>query len=149
MFNIRPAKPSEAPLIVDFQLHMALESEGVQLDRETLTAGVAAVFDEHTQASYWIAEEESRVVGMLMTMPEWSDWRNGTVLWIHSVYVMHQARRRGVFRSMYDHLHRMIRESDKLVGLRLYVDKSNKDAQSVYQTMGMTREHYDLYEWLK
>jgi hypothetical protein len=43
----------------------------------------------------------------------------------------------------------MVRESDELVGLRLYVDKSNKDAQSVYQTMGMTGEHYDLYEWLK
>ena len=149
MFNVRPATRSEAPLIVDFQLHMALESEGAQLDRDTLTAGVAAVFDGQAQASYWMAEDGQHVVGMLMTVPEWSDWRNGTVIWMHSVYVVPKARRRGVFRSMYDHLHSMVRESDNLVGLRLYVDRTNEGAQYVYEAMGMTREHYHMYEWLK
>lgn len=149
MFNVRPAIPSEAPLIVDFQLHMAEESEDLPLDRDTLTAGVAAVFSGQAQAGYWMAEEEQGVVGMLMTVPEWSDWRNGTVIWIHSVYVKPEARRRGVFRSMYVHLHTMVRESDELVGLRLYVDRTNKRAQRVYEEMGMTREHYHMYEWLK
>ncbi len=149
MFTVRPAAPSEAPLIVGFQLHMAEESEGAQLDRDTLTAGVAAVLDGQAQASYWMAEDEQQVVGMLMTVPEWSDWRNGTVVWIHSVYVVPEARRRGVFRSMYDHLLKMVRESDDLVGLRLYVDRTNERAQHVYEAMGMTREHYHMYEWLK
>ena len=149
MFTVRPATPSEAPLIVGFQLHMAEESEGAQLDRDTLTAGVAAVLDGRAQASYWMAEDEQQVVGMLMTIPEWSDWRNGTVVWIHSVYVVPKARRRGVFRSMYGHLLKMVRESDDLVGLRLYVDRTNERAQQVYEAMGMTREHYHMYEWLK
>lgn len=149
MFNVRPATSSEAPLIVDFQLHMAEESEGMQLNRDTLSAGVAAVLSGQAQASYLIAEDGSDVVGMLMTVPEWSDWRNGTVVWIHSVYVKPEARRRGVFRSMYDHLHTMVRESDELVGLRLYVDTTNERAQKVYEEMGMTREHYHMYEWLK
>ncbi|MDA1035923.1 MAG: GNAT family N-acetyltransferase [Chloroflexi bacterium] len=149
MFTVRSATPAEAPLIVGFQLHMAEESEGAQLDRGTLTAGVAAVFDGRAQASYWMAEDDQQVVGMLMTVPEWSDWRNGTVVWMHSVYVVPEARRRGVFRSMYDHLLAMVRKSDDLVGLRLYVDRTNERAQHVYEAMGMTREHYHMYEWLK
>lgn len=149
MFNVRLAIRSESPLIVGFQLRMAEESEGTQLDPETLTAGVDAVFNGQAQATYWVAEDNQQIVGMLMTVPEWSDWRNGTVIWIHSVYVVPEARRRGVFRSMYKYLHTTVRESENLVGLRLYVDTANADAQKVYETMGMTREHYYLYEWLK
>jgi len=33
--------------------------------------------------------------------------------------------------------------------VRLYVDKRNAAAQRVYERLGMTREHYDLFEWLK
>ena len=34
-------------------------------------------------------------------------------------------------------------------GLRLYVDKRNQAAARVYEKLGMTREHYDLFEWLE
>ena len=148
MIDVRPALPAEAPLIVEFQLHMASESEGLTLDRETLASGVAAVLDGSAVASYWVAEEEDRVVGMLMTVPEWSDWRNGTVLWVHSVYVVPDARWRGVFRAMYEHLRRAVEGDASLVGLRLYVDRANERAQRVYEALGMSREHYHLYEWL-
>ena len=86
---------------------------------------------------------------MLMTVPEWSDWRNGTVLWVHSVYVVPEARRQGVFTAMYGHLRSAVERSDDLVGLRLYVDRANEPAQRVYEAMGMSRDHYHLYEWLK
>ena len=128
---------------------MAQESEGLTLDLETLTLGVGAVFDGHVDAHYWLAEEDGTVVGMLMTVPEWSDWRNGTVVWVHSVYVEPGARQRGVFRALYEHQRAMVEDSDALVGLRLYVEQSNERAMRVYEAMGMTREHYHLYEWLK
>ena len=79
---------------------------------------------------------------MLMTVPEWSDWRNGTVLWIHSVYVLPRERRRKIFTALYEHLLRRVEQSENLVGLRLYVDKRNEPAQHVYESLGMTREHY-------
>lgn len=148
MFNVRLAQLSEVPLIVDFQLHMAEESEGVSLDRKTLTAGVTAVFDGAARAGYWIVEQDGTVKGMAMTVPEWSDWRNGTVVWIHSVYVEPDARRQGAFRAIYDHLRETVASTDELKGLRLYVDKTNERAQRVYDAMGMTREHYHLYEWI-
>jgi ribosomal protein S18 acetylase RimI-like enzyme len=43
----------------------------------------------------------------------------------------------------------MVEESKDLRGLRLYVDKSNANAQKVYEALGMSGEHYHLYEWLK
>jgi ribosomal protein S18 acetylase RimI-like enzyme len=149
MFNIRLARPSDIPLIVDFQLSMAEESEGVALDRDTLTAGVTTVFAGNAHAGYWIAEQEGAAKGMAMTVPEWSDWRNGTVVWIHSVYVSPDSRRQGAFRAIYEHLFKTVESTDELKGLRLYVDKTNERAQQVYEAMGMTREHYHLYEWLK
>ncbi len=149
MFNVRLAQPSEVPLIVDFQFNMAEESEGVALDRETLTAGVTAVFEGSARAGYWIVEQDGTAKGMAMTVPEWSDWRNGTVVWIHSVYVTPDARRQGAFRAIYDHLHATVEATDELKGLRLYVDKTNERAQQVYEAIGMTRDHYHLYEWLK
>ena len=149
MFNVRIAQPTEISLIVDFQLHMAEESEGFALRRETLTAGVTAVFNGSARADYWIVEQDGTVKGMAMTVPEGSDWRNGTVLWLHSVYVVQDARRQGAFRAIYNHLLKTVKAADELKGLRLYVDKTNKRAQLVYEAMGMTRDHYHLYEWLK
>lgn len=149
MFKVRLAEPREIPLIVDFQMRMAEESEGLTLDRDTLTAGVSAVFEGRARAGYWMVEEDGAVKGVTMTVPEWSDWRNGVVVWIHSVYVVPEARRSGAFRSIYEHLRRTVEANDELKGLRLYVDKKNETAIKVYEALGMTRDHYHLYEWMK
>jgi len=149
MFHVRLAEPRDIPLIVAYQLRMAHESEAIALDPDTLTAGVTAVFEGKARAGYWIVEDDSVARGMCMTVPEWSDWRNGVVVWIHSVYVEPDARRRGAFRAIYEHLRRTVETTDELKGLRLYVDQNNHAAQHVYESLGMTRDHYHLYEWLK
>ena len=149
MLTLRRAVPTDLGLIVDFQMEMARESEDLLLDRDVLTAGVGAVLDGAVTAEYWMAEADGRPVGMLMTVPEWSDWRNRTVLWVHSVYVVPGGRRRGVFSAMYERLRGQVRDSDGLAGIRLYVDKRNERAQRVYESLGMTREHYHLYEWME
>ena len=97
MIEIRRGRREDAPYIIDFQIRMAKEAEDLTLDRPTVEKGVQAVFDDPHKGAYWIAELDGEVAGCLLTVPEWSDWRNGTVLWIHSVYVIPSARRRGVF----------------------------------------------------
>ena len=149
MIAVRRANHDDLRFIVDSQMAMATESEGADLNLATLTEGVRAVLEDRVHAEYWLAEEDEAPVGMLMTVTEWSDWRNGVVLWIHSVYVVPEARRRGVYSTLYTHLREQVERSDELVGLRLYVDKTNEPAQRVYEALGMTREHYHLYEWLK
>ena len=149
MLNVRSGRVADMGLIVDFQVRMAAETEGMDLNRETVTRGVQAVFDDSSKGAYWIAEEAGEVVGGSFTVSEWSDWRNGTVLWIHSVYVIPEARKQGVFRALYHTLKEQVKASENLCGLRLYVEKGNTRAQQVYGAMGMDGEHYQLYEWLK
>ncbi|HSK81275.1 MAG TPA: GNAT family N-acetyltransferase [Thermoanaerobaculia bacterium] len=147
--EIREARPGDAPVIVDFQIRMARSTEDLELDFDTVTRGVAAVFADPAKGTYWVAESEDRVIGSLLTTFEWSDWRNGTVLWIQSVYVLPEWRRRGIYKSLYEHLKRQVEKSPGLRGLRLYVDQRNTAAQEVYERLGMTKEHYQMYEWLK
>jgi len=147
--KIRPGLLFDIPTIAEFQIKMAFETESLALDPETVEKGVSAVFDDPSKGKYWLAESHGKIAGCLLTVPEWSDWRNGTVLWIHSVYVLPEFRKMGVFRSLYAHLKTMVEDSKDLRGLRLYVDKSNHSAQKVYESLGMSGEHYYLYEWLK
>lgn len=153
--RIREARSNDAPYVCEAQLRMALETENLQLDPATVQKGVQAVFDDPSRGRYFVAETlpaqngPSKLAACLLTMPEWSDWRNGTVLWIHSLYVEPEFRRAGVFKQMYAHLKQLVDSSEAFRGLRLYVDKRNTIAQRAYLDVGMSAEHYDLYEWLK
>lgn len=147
--KIRPGLLFDIDTIAEFQICMALETEKLKLDPATVQKGVTAVLDDPSKGKYWLAEINGKVIGSLLTMPEWSDWRNGTVLWIHSVYVEKDYRGQGVYKKMYEFLKKMVLESSDLRGLRLYVDKTNLDAQAVYEKLGMSGEHYHLFEWLK
>jgi GNAT superfamily N-acetyltransferase len=145
----RKATPADAPVIVDFQLRMARETEQIELDRETCTSGVQAVFAQTQFGEYYIAEQNGRVIGSLMITYEWSDWRNGMVWWIQSVYVIPEARGAGVYAGLYAHLKSIVEADAGLRGIRLYVDRRNAPAQQVYARLGMNGEHYQVFEWMK
>ncbi len=147
--KVRPGLLFDVNIIADFQIKMAMETENLKLEPDTVKRGVSAVFDDPSKGKYWLAEIDRQIVGCLLTINEWSDWRNGTVLWIHSVYVPPEFRQLGVFKKLYLHLREMVSSSADFRGLRLYVDKSNHRAQKVYEALGMSGEHYHLYEWLK
>jgi ribosomal protein S18 acetylase RimI-like enzyme len=149
-FKIRPGLLYDIETIAGFQISMALETENLKLDSSTVLQGVSAVIDDPSKGKYWLAEKDGEVVGCLMTVPEWSDWRNATVLWIHSVYVLPSYRGQGAYKELYDSVKRIVQERpNEFRGLRLYVDKTNVTAQKVYQKLGMDGEHYQLFEWMK
>jgi len=147
--TIRDANAQDKQAIIDFQMEMALETETLKLDRDILTKGVNSVFDDSNKARYFIAESDSMTVGMLMITYEWSDWRNGWVWWIQSVYTKPGFRKMGIYKMLYDHIKGLVNASDNIRGLRLYVDKRNVPAQKVYESLGMSGEHYTTYEWMK
>ncbi len=147
--NVRKAVSGDAKQIEEFQIAMAWETENLILDSKTIKEGVNAVFLDPSRGNYFVAEENGKVIGSLLTTFEWSDWRNGTVLWIQSVYVLPEYRRKGVYSILYSHIKSMVEQDNNLKGIRLYAEKSNTTAQIVYKAMKMTDEHYLLYEWLK
>jgi len=146
---IRKAKPEDALIIAGFQQAMAWETEELKLDDSILAKGVKAVFDDPSKGNYYVAENDGNVIASLLTTFEWSDWRNGTVLWIQSVYVSPEFRKKGVYSTMYKHIRNMVEQNEDLKGIRLYAEKTNQTAQLVYEKAGMTADHYLLYEWLK
>jgi len=137
----------DANAIVDFQQAMARETEEVALDRDVVTRGVQAVFDDPSRGRYFVAVAGGRVVASLLITYEWSDWRNGVVWWIQSVYVVPEFRKRGVYAGLYEHVKQTADASVK--GIRLYVDRRNTPAQEVYRRLGMNGEHYLVFEWMK
>jgi GNAT superfamily N-acetyltransferase len=149
MIDYRQATPSDVSVIVDFQVAMARETEELDLDREVCTRGVQAVFDDDSRGRYFLAENEGTVIASLMITYEWSDWRNGNVWWIQSVYVRPAFRRQGVYAGLYAHVQRLVQADDSVRGIRLYVDRRNVSAQQVYTKLGMNGEHYQVFEWMK
>jgi GNAT superfamily N-acetyltransferase len=141
--TVRRASASDAAVLVEFNRLLARESEGKELDPNVLAAGVAAGLTDPQKADYFVAEDpQGGVLGSLMLTREWSDWRNGWLWWIQSVYVRADARRRGVFRALYEHVYRAAVADPAVIGLRLYMEDANETARQTYLRLGMSPTGY-------
>jgi GNAT superfamily N-acetyltransferase len=147
--RIREATVTDVRPIVEFQQAMARETESVELDLPVVSRGVQAVFDDSARGRYFVAEAEGQVIASLLITYEWSDWRDGNVWWIQSVYVRPEHRRRGVYGRMYDEVRAAATRDAGVRGIRLYVDRRNTSAQDVYRRCGMNGDHYLVFEWMK
>jgi GNAT superfamily N-acetyltransferase len=146
-WSVRQAVVADAPVIIDFNCRLAEESEGKTLDRAQITPGVQAALADPAKALYFVAEDSlGRVVGQMMVTYEWSDWRNGWIWWIQSVYVSQEERRQGVFRSLFDTIQQTARARPDVIGLRLYVDYDNRTAHETYFRLGMKKSNYFVLE---
>ena len=143
--KIRPATPSDLETVVEFNARLAQETEGVDLDKDRLRAGVAALLSDRSLGRYFIAESESGPAAQLALSYEWSDWRNGMFWWLQSVYVRPEYRRLGVLRALYGHVLELARHRG-VCGIRLYVEKENHNAQEAYRQLGMARAVFQMYE---
>jgi ribosomal protein S18 acetylase RimI-like enzyme len=137
--------PQDLPALVRGNAMMALETERLRLDRETLERGVAAVLEGDARGRYYVLEQGGEVVAQLMITYEWSDWRCRDVWWIQSVYVAPEQRRRGHYRTLYEHVIQEARRAGA-GGVRLYVDQRNIRAQETYEALGMNGDHYRVFE---
>ena len=145
-YKIDVANIEDTETLVKFQMAMAKESEGTELDYETVREGVKAGIDDDSKATYLVARNDNgEVLGSLMLTTEWSDWNNCNYYWIQSVYVRPENRHQGVFKELFDFA-RAIAQSEGASALRLYVDRNNFNAQKVYLSLGMHESHYLMYE---
>lgn len=146
MLIIRYANKNDISTIVNFNSAMALETEGKHLDSVTVHKGVEAVLNNKNHGFYLLAESDGVPVGQLMVTKEWSDWLNGEFWWIQSVYVHPDYRKNNVYKKLYSEIIRLAQDSEKVCGIRLYVDKNNAKAQTVYSRLGMTESNYLFFE---
>ena len=144
--TIRRAVPSDTAVIADFNLRLAEETELLRLDPATVGAGVATLLADTAQGLYFIAEVDGTVAGQLMITYEWSDWRNGNLWWIQSVYVEPRLRGAGVFRALFNHVRDLANAEPHVTGLRLYMDAHNSGARRTYERLGLKRTNYEVFE---
>lgn len=144
-FVVSRGEVCDIDTIVQFQADMAMESEGCVLDKVKVTKGVSAAMLDDSKGIYWVAKIEGRTIGSLMLTREWSDWNNEWYWWIQSVYVIPEFRRQGVYKAMYLKVKDTAKDNN-ISQIRLYVDKTNHSAQSVYQRLGMHESHYLMFE---
>ena len=140
------ATTEDVAAIAQFNIAMAAETEDLALDPQTVHAGVAAVVSDDRRGFYLVARSDGEAVGSLMITYEWSDWRNGNLWWIQSVYVVPSARKQGIFRLLYDNVISLAKQSGDAAGVRLYVEKDNRGAQEVYRKLGMSETAYRVFE---
>lgn len=143
---VRLGKIEDLDTLVEYNLMLAEETEGLKLDREKVLMGVKRCLLDHNKGVYYVYEEDGKVVGQLMHTKEWSDWRNGEFWWIMSVYVHKDYRKKGVFKALYENLKTIAKEDYEVCGLRLYVEFDNEKAQGTYKKLGMNRCHYYIFE---
>lgn len=137
----------DAPVLGGFQLQMADETEDTQLVEETVLDGVTQLIRDRHKGFYLVAENECEdLVGCLIITYEWSDWRNGWIWWIGSLFVEKAYRKQGVFGLLLERVLELARAGD-VKALRLYIDKDNVSAHAAYLKSGFVRSRYDVLEY--
>ncbi len=144
--NIRKGSLNDLTALVAFNQAMALETEDLQLDHDTLTRGVATLLQGPEKGFYLVAEVDGEIAGSLMVTFEWSDWRANDYFWIQSVYIRPQNRRQGIYTKLYQAVKDAANEQGGAASFRLYVEKENTKAQQTYQALGMHECYYLMYE---
>ncbi len=145
---VRRAIPADAATIAKFNAAMALETEGKRLDPKLLRPGVEGLLLRPSFGFYLVAECAGKLVGQTMVTFEWSDWRNGPFFWLQSVFVEPAWRARGTFRALHDAVEREAKAFNAC-GLRLYVERENGRARSVYRHLGYATTPYRMLEKIR
>lgn len=148
LWHIRPGQWEDRETIARFNQGLAQETEDLALPYERVLAGVSGLLQEDKYGFYLVAvhPDEGDVVGQLAVTYEWSDWRNGLIWWIQSVYVHPEHRRQGVYSSLYRHLQQRAEQDPGVSAIRLYIERHNHTARATYQRVGMYTADYDVME---
>lgn len=144
-FKVRRANSEDIPIIVDFTIQEAIESEGLNPNVSTVRRGVETAFESEWIAAYWVLEHlgSARIVGSVSVVEEWSDWNAAPYWFIQSIYVLPEFRGRNLMKFMLDKVRREARDKG-VIELRLYVHKKNRRAINAFLLYGFQLEPYQL-----
>ena len=60
MINIREGNPNDVKTIAQFQVEMAMETEGLNLDLHTVILGVENCMKDSSKGKYFVAELDNK-----------------------------------------------------------------------------------------
>ena len=148
ILEIRQAISADVETIADFNIALCQETEKRDLDRAIVVKGVRRFVSEPARGRYFVALIGGEVVGQTAHTFEWSDWRNGEIWWIQSVYVHPLHRGCGVFRALFTHIKELGEADAECCGIRLYMERENAAARDSYLRLGFSETGYEVFELL-
>lgn len=147
--QIRPATPADAEVMADFNLRLAEETEGKAMDAALVLRGVQNGLTKGDEVQYLVAvSDDDQILGQIMLTREWSDWRDGWMYWLQSVYVVAEFRGQGVFKNLLESAIDGLKDRGDVAGVRLYVEVENEVAIGTYKKMQFTDCGYQVMERL-
>lgn len=149
MIHVRNAELTDLDRICQFNQSLAQETENRTIPADVLRAGVESALVSSDKLRYWVAvspEDPGVAVGQVAVSYEWSDWRNGWIWWLQSVYVDARWRGRGVFRRILEQVKADAQANGQVIGLRLYMEHDNHNARATYEKMGFAPAGYEVLE---
>ena len=148
MIEIRQAASTDVETIALFNISLCRETEGRELEPVTVTNGVRRFVSEPNRGRYFVAVIDGEVVGQAAHTFEWSDWRNGEIWWIQSVYVNPDFRSKGVFRTLFMYIKELGEADVDCCGIRLYMERENETARESYRRLDFIETGYVVFERL-
>lgn len=143
---VRRAGGGDVEGLVARNVALAAESEGRDLEPATVEVGVRTILADPARGAYWVAEVGGAVRGQCLVTEEWSDWTGGRYWWLQSVYVDAGWRGRGVFGALWNAIGAAAADAGDVASIRLYVERDNRPARRVYESLGMRETGYRVYE---
>jgi len=143
-FYVRRAGPSDLEQLVSFTAEEFREAERTASAPESIPHGVKAALEDDALGMYWIlVMDNSKVIGSVSVVKEWSDWHAGYYWWIQSMYIKPEHRGQGLMEKLLDAVKTAAKERDAL-DLRLYVHKLNAQAIKAYKKSGFCDSDYQI-----
>jgi ribosomal protein S18 acetylase RimI-like enzyme len=142
---VRDAIESDADTLVRFNLALSRDSNDKSLNPQTLASGVVRAL-RSSLCRYFVAERIGVPVGCVMVTYEPTDWEDGVVWWLQSVYVSPESRGTGVLQALFSHVRSAAEHNPDARLIRLYVLSDNTRALRAYAKLGMQRTNYEVYE---
>ena len=147
VWKIRKAVKNDLDVLTKFSQLISEETEGKRVDSSAVKSGIASVLDDQSKGQMFVACDEDKVIGCFMINGrEWSEWRNGFILWLTGTYTAVDYRRRGVRKALFDYACQWAKSEPNVIGLRGYRHKSNNTIHSAAISGGMKETEYRINE---
>src|SRR5437879_4131962 len=96
---VRPAEAADRDIAHRLLTAQLLEHH-LPADAEGISRGIDEALAPHSPAWLWLAEREGRAIAVFLANRVVSVERGGSALWVEELYVVPEARRRGVARAL-------------------------------------------------
>ncbi len=146
-WQVRCATVDDLDALAGFSAGIAEETEGRILSVPRTKAALETVIRDASRGQMFVACDGPERIGCFMVNGrEWSEWRNGFILWLTGTYVRPDYRRRGVRRALYQFARSWAMAQPSVVGFRAYVQPTNQAILKAETSSGMRETGYRVIE---